>query len=93
MNHQTPRTFILTASTLMTLAALAACSTGPETTSTGRGAEVHFSELDGDDNRVITRDELANSDVTLARDFDRYDTDGNGGIELDEFYDYVKDNR
>ena len=53
---------------------------------------MHFSELDGDDNRMITRDEL-DSNLTLARDFDRYDVDGNGSIELDEFHAYIKDNR
>ena len=77
---------------LLGLAALAGCAAGPDTTNTGRGAEVHFSELDGDDNRMITRDEL-DSNLTLARDFDRYDVDGNGSIELDEFHAYIKDNR
>jgi len=92
MNRPTLRPLLMIASTSLCLAALAACSSGPQSTNTGRGAEVHFSELDGDDNRMLTRDEL-DPNLTLAIDFDRYDSDGNGSIELDEFYEYVKDNR
>jgi hypothetical protein len=57
-----------------------------------RGAEIHFRELDRNDDGVVRMDEL-DSELALYQEFTRYDTDGTGAIELDEFYDYVKDRR
>ena len=74
------------------LAAIAACSTGPETTSSWRGAQLHFNTMDTNDDERLERDEI-NPDLRLHREFDRYDADATGLIELDEFYDYIQDSK
>lgn len=70
------------------LSLLAACAGGPRNPSTWHGARVHFNEMDRNGDKVLTRDEI-NPELALYQEFNRYDADGNGKIELDEFYEYV----
>lgn len=88
-----PRPFRLIAVTALAAASLtllAACAGGPRNPSTWQGARTHFSEMDSNGDGVLTRDEI-NPELALYQEFDRYDLDGNGEIELDEFYKYVND--
>jgi len=74
----------------LALAALGACATGPATPSSARATEIQFSSMDADDDGALQLDEIGN-DLRLYREFGRYDVDGTGGIELDEFYEYIND--
>lgn len=56
---------------------------------TYQGQERQFREMDNNTDGVLTPDEI-DPDLTLVKEFDRFDADGNGTIELDEFYDYLK---
>lgn len=56
---------------------------------THRAEERQYRDMDKNADNRLTRDEI-NPDLFLYKDFDRYDTDGNQSIELDEFRDYLE---
>lgn len=87
-------TFPLRYGTTLIAAAIACsligCASGPRTPSTWQGARLHFETMDTNDDGVLMMDEI-NPELALYQSFSRYDVDGTGAIELDEFYEYIED--
>ena len=69
--------------------ALGACATNPDMPSTYRGKSAHFDEMDKSGDHKLTLDEI-NPDLKLHAEFGRWDTNTNGVIEENEFFDYVE---
>lgn len=87
-----PRTPFVPALAALALSGLLAACAAPGTPSTSQGAERHFREMDRNNDGVLTRDEL-NPELALFQDFPRWDVDGTGAIELDEFFEYLRQNQ
>ncbi len=78
----------------LTLAALAVasivgCASNPDMPNTYRGKTAQFEEMDKTGDNRLTLDEI-NPDLVLHREFERWDVNGNGLIEENEFFDYVE---
>jgi Ca2+-binding EF-hand superfamily protein len=90
MAYRSIRTIALPALALASATLLAACASGPRTPSTWQGARTHMTAMDKNDDGVLAREEI-NPELALYQEFDRYDVDGSGVIEQDEFYQYIND--
>ncbi len=69
--------------------ALGACASNPDMPNTYRGKSLHFDEMDKTGDNRLTLDEI-NPDLKLYAEFERWDQNGNGLIEENEFFDYVE---
>ncbi|MBX3724838.1 MAG: EF-hand domain-containing protein [Xanthomonadales bacterium] len=83
--------FVPVLATLTFAGLLAACA-APRTPSTAQGVERHFNAMDRNNDGVLTREEI-NPELRLYQEFDRWDVDGTGAIELDEFHEYLRHNQ
>lgn len=69
--------------------ALGACASNPEMPDTYRGKHTQFEEMDKTGDGKLNLDEI-NPDLKLHAEFERWDTNTNGVIEENEFFDYVE---
>lgn len=77
---------------VLVLSGLIAACAAPRTPSTAQGVQRHFNAMDRNGDGVLTREEI-NPELRLYQEFDRWDVDRTGAIELDEFNQYLRDNQ
>ncbi len=69
--------------------ALGACASNPDMPNTYRGKSLHFDEMDKSGDGKLTLDEI-NPDLKLYAEYARWDSNANGVIEENEFFNYVE---
>ena len=74
---------------LAAVLALGACASNPDMPNTYRGKSAHFDEMDKTGDDKLTLDEI-DPEIKLYSEFERWDTNTNGVIEENEFFDYVE---
>ena len=69
--------------------AIGACASNTDMPNTYRGKSVQFDEMDKTGDGTLTLDEI-NPDLKLHAEFERWDSNTNGVIEENEFFNYVE---